>query len=99
MKAGWAMLTTSSRPNEIATPTDTAASATPSPTLPPQAIEPFLYNLICDSDIIDFPFARIARDPRVGFLVESGDAQSLHLWAGQAWREARAIPAADGFKC
>jgi ferrochelatase len=27
------------------------------------AIEPFLYNLFCDSDIIDFPFARIARQP------------------------------------
>ncbi|MCU1594000.1 MAG: 2-nitropropane dioxygenase [Frankiales bacterium] len=25
----------------------------------------------------------------------SGDAQSLHLWAGEGWREARAIPAAD----
>jgi protoporphyrin/coproporphyrin ferrochelatase len=27
------------------------------------AIEPFLYNLFCDPDIIDFPFARIARKP------------------------------------
>ena len=27
------------------------------------AIEPFLYNLFCDPDIIDFPFARIARQP------------------------------------
>jgi protoporphyrin/coproporphyrin ferrochelatase len=26
-----------------------------------EAIEPFLYNLFCDPDIIDFPFARIAR--------------------------------------
>lgn len=26
-------------------------------------IEPFLYNLFCDPDIIDFPFARIARQP------------------------------------
>jgi ferrochelatase len=25
------------------------------------AIEPFLYNLFCDPDIIDFPFARIGR--------------------------------------
>jgi ferrochelatase len=29
----------------------------------PEAIEPFLYNLFCDPDIIDFPFARIARQP------------------------------------
>lgn len=28
-----------------------------------EAIEPFLYNLFCDPDIIDFPFARIARRP------------------------------------
>jgi ferrochelatase len=28
-----------------------------------QSIEPFLYNLFCDPDIIDFPFARIARQP------------------------------------
>ena len=27
------------------------------------AIEPFLYNLFCDPDIIDFPFAKIARLP------------------------------------
>ena len=27
------------------------------------AIGPFLYNLFCDPDIIDFPFARIARQP------------------------------------
>ncbi len=29
----------------------------------PQAIEPFLFNLFCDPDIIDFPFARIGRKP------------------------------------
>jgi ferrochelatase len=29
----------------------------------PQAIEPFLFNLFCDPDIIDFPFARIGRRP------------------------------------
>jgi ferrochelatase len=28
-----------------------------------EAIEPFLYNLFCDPDIIDFPFARVARKP------------------------------------
>ena len=27
------------------------------------AIEPFLYNLFRDPDIIDFPFARLARQP------------------------------------
>jgi len=29
----------------------------------PQAIEPFLFNLFCDPDIIDFPFARLGRKP------------------------------------
>src|SRR5713101_5853056 len=29
----------------------------------PESIEPFLYNLFCDPDIIDFPFAKIARQP------------------------------------
>jgi len=28
-----------------------------------EAIEPFLFNLFCDADIIDFPFARIGRKP------------------------------------
>ncbi|MDR3702191.1 MAG: ferrochelatase [Candidatus Sulfopaludibacter sp.] len=28
-----------------------------------ESIEPFLYNLFCDPDIIDFPFARVARQP------------------------------------
>jgi len=28
-----------------------------------EAVEPFLYNLFCDPDIIDFPFARLAREP------------------------------------
>jgi ferrochelatase len=28
-----------------------------------EAIEPFLYNLFCDPDIIDFPLARMARQP------------------------------------
>src|SRR5439155_22498127 len=28
-----------------------------------EAIEPFLFNLFCDPDIIDFPFARIVRKP------------------------------------
>ena len=28
-----------------------------------EAIQPFLFNLFCDPDIIDFPFARIGRRP------------------------------------
>jgi ferrochelatase len=33
-----------------------------------EAIEPFLYNLFCDPDIIDFPFARIGRKPLAKFI-------------------------------
>src|ERR1700730_10109282 len=29
----------------------------------PEAIEPFLFNLFSDPDIIDFPFARLGRKP------------------------------------
>ena len=29
----------------------------------PEAIQPFLFNLFSDPDIIDFPFARIGRKP------------------------------------
>lgn len=33
-----------------------------------EAVEPFLYNLFLDPDIIDFPFARIAREPLARFI-------------------------------
>ncbi|HUI57609.1 MAG TPA: ferrochelatase [Bryobacteraceae bacterium] len=36
-----------------------------------QSIEPFLYNLFCDPDIIDFPFARIARQPLARLIASS----------------------------
>jgi ferrochelatase len=41
-----------------------------------EAIEPFLYNLFCDPDIIDFPFARIARQP-LARLISSRRAQHV----------------------
>ncbi len=34
----------------------------------PDAIEPFLYNLFCDSDIINFPGAFLARKPLAKFI-------------------------------
>jgi protoporphyrin/coproporphyrin ferrochelatase len=48
----------------------------------PNAVEPFLYNLFCDPDIIDFPGARLARRPlawwiahkRAGIVREHYDA-------------------------
>ncbi len=41
-----------------------------------QAVEPFLYNLFCDPDIIDFPFARLAREP-LARLVSSRRARRV----------------------
>jgi len=38
------------------------------------AVEPFLYNLFCDPDIIDFPFSRIGRRP-LAKLISSTRAQ------------------------
>jgi protoporphyrin/coproporphyrin ferrochelatase len=40
------------------------------------AIEPFLYNLFCDPDIIDFPLARIARKP-LARLISSNRARRV----------------------
>jgi ferrochelatase len=41
-----------------------------------EAVEPFLYNLFRDPDIIDFPFARIAREP-LARLVSSRRAKRV----------------------
>src|SRR6476661_5117554 len=42
----------------------------------PQAIEPFLFNLFCDPDIIDFPFARLGRKP-LAKLISSTRARKV----------------------
>jgi ferrochelatase len=42
-----------------------------------EAIEPFLYNLFCDPDIIDFPFARVARQPLARLI---SAARARHVW-------------------
>ena len=41
-----------------------------------EAIEPFLYNLFSDPDIIDFPFAKIARKP-LAKLISSNRARKV----------------------
>jgi len=41
-----------------------------------ESIEPFLYNLFCDPDIIDFPFARIGRKP-LAKLISSTRARKV----------------------
>jgi ferrochelatase len=47
----------------------------------PQSIEPFLYNLFCDPDIIDFPFARIARQPLAKFISTTRARKVEHHYA------------------
>jgi ferrochelatase len=42
------------------------------------AIEPFLFNLFSDPDIIDFPFARIARKPLARLIATSRAAHVRH---------------------
>jgi len=47
----------------------------------PEAIEPFLYNLFCDPDIIDFPFARIARQPLARLISSRRAKHVAHHYA------------------
>jgi ferrochelatase len=46
-----------------------------------ESIEPFLYNLFCDPDIIDFPFARIARQPLARLISRSRAKHVAHHYA------------------
>jgi len=46
-----------------------------------KAIEPFLYNLFCDPDIIDFPFARIARQPLAKLISTTRARHVAHHYA------------------
>jgi ferrochelatase len=45
------------------------------------AIEPFLYNLFCDPDIIDFPFARIGRKPLAKLIATTRARKVQHHYA------------------
>jgi ferrochelatase len=46
-----------------------------------ESIEPFLYNLFCDPDIIDFPFAKIARKPLAKMISTSRAKHVAHHYA------------------
>ncbi|HEX3742953.1 MAG TPA: ferrochelatase [Bryobacteraceae bacterium] len=46
-----------------------------------ESIEPFLYNLFCDPDIIDFPFARIARQPLAKLISTTRARHVAHHYA------------------
>jgi protoporphyrin/coproporphyrin ferrochelatase len=45
------------------------------------AIEPFLYNLFCDPDIIDFPFARLGRKPLAKLISTTRTRKVQHHYA------------------
>jgi protoporphyrin/coproporphyrin ferrochelatase len=46
-----------------------------------EAIEPFLYNLFCDPDIIDFPFARLGRLPLAKLISSTRAHKVRHHYA------------------
>ncbi len=46
-----------------------------------EAIEPFLFNLFCDPDIIDFPFARIGRRPLAKLISSTRARRVQHHYA------------------
>ena len=46
-----------------------------------EAVEPFLYNLFCDPDIIDFPFARLARQPLARLIANRRAKHVAHHYA------------------
>ena len=46
-----------------------------------EAVEPFLYNLFSDPDIIDFPFARIARQPLARLIASRRARHVAHHYA------------------
>ena len=46
-----------------------------------ESIEPFLYNLFSDPDIIDFPFARIARQPLARLIASRRARHVAHNYA------------------
>ena len=46
-----------------------------------ESIEPFLYNLFSDPDIIDFPFARVARQPLARLIASRRARHVAHHYA------------------
>ena len=67
-----------------------------------ESIRPFLYNLFSDPDIIDFPFARIARKPLARLLASKRAKHVAHHYATiggrspileNTWRQASALEA------
>jgi ferrochelatase len=57
----------------------------------PEAVEPFLYNLFRDPDIIDFPFARLAREP-LAKLVAANRAKKVTAHYGRLFEKFQGSP-------
>jgi protoporphyrin/coproporphyrin ferrochelatase len=57
----------------------------------PEAVEPFLYNLFRDPDIIDFPFARLAREP-LAKLVAANRAKKVTAHYGHLFEKFHGSP-------
>jgi len=57
----------------------------------PEAVEPFLYNLFRDPDIIDFPFARLAREP-LARLVAANRAKKVTAHYGRLFEKFQGSP-------
>jgi ferrochelatase len=57
----------------------------------PEAVEPFLYNLFRDPDIIDFPFARLAREP-LARLVAANRAKKVTAHYGHLFEKFHGSP-------
>src|SRR4030081_1789800 len=45
------------------------------------AVEPFLYNLFCDPDIIDFPFSRLGRRGLARLISQPRAEKTAHPYA------------------
>jgi ferrochelatase len=57
----------------------------------PEAVEPFLYNLFRDPDIIDFPFASLAREP-LARLVAANRAKKVTAHYAHLFEKFRGSP-------
>jgi len=58
----------------------------------PEAVEPFLYNLFCDPDIINFPLAFLARKPLAKADFFNAGARRLRALSGHRRGISRSVP-------
>src|SRR5258707_13848015 len=56
------------------------------------AVEPFLYKLFCDPDIIDFPFSRLCRRALARLISKTRAKKATHHYAGIGGSPIRRFP-------